>query len=770
MQFLKAIRHHLWILLALSGPLISMAQNLPPSKSSSETSELTRYFIESRPDDIREIYNDFFDAIEVAVQESHRISRFQKIGIIDQGIRALALKRNQQIDRAQISLTESLWRLRLILSKNDSEKRWLFHQNRWAFLLLLQESSSAILDRIPSVEAYSQLLAKWVDSFASNKSDHSRFIKNNFEEITRLMNQSTHERIFKVWVNRENIQTAAIAGLLAAQGACIILSAGVCAATLPATQGLTLKAAISTTQSAMAVTYGTINLVDRYRGEGLRGLTTLGAILDSLIIISGLPGPSKALLMSGYKSLSPQFFRSIATTQYQAGISAGAILSGYGSWQLLKAEKIAQNLQRDGVNTSAAEIRRQGAANLIFGGIALSQSISTAKQWRNGNEVERQLLEASKISNALKRMADRTVSTVAPYREIGRIVTKIYGGANAGKISIGRTLKDFGSVAYSTLFYHAAAVLSVAYPDFNHEKTVKMPALAGNEIALTLNGFDKSDLLYHAFESRHARGAELDHYQEGQNYFYDTFESADDLIAKIAFYGRRGKIKFLRIMAHGIPGKIATRALDIEGSNSAFFDSDFMVKNATEIQAVARLSMARDASIQITSCLVGANLDAPIKVRDFEIQTNAGDFFMKNLGETILINGGYVYSSRRMLLGFDATYGAVGAGFINGGPLRSAAASLGDQEREEVEKALALIDQDAARILADQKILEEKQKKANQSPEDKIEVWKMIRANSTRLVKTYANIWTILDKYGLKIEGPLYGTERSRIDHFEAKN
>jgi hypothetical protein len=759
--------------------------NQPANFELVEKQALIKYVVETNPDAAAKVFTDFIDAVDQSMNEAYRISRQQKLGLIDSGVRKLAIVRNQQIDRARQSIKESLFQLKVQIENKDTESLILFYQTRVDLLFLLQESASAMMERLPSVESYSEVISVWVHSYIENQSEHKKFIRNHFPHIRDVMDQATSERVYKVWVNRENVQLAAVSALLVAQGACIVMSAGICAATLPLTQSLTVKGAITGIQSAASITYGTINLIDRYRAEGAIGLLSLGAVLDTLLIVSALPGPSKALLSNGYHVLSPSVFRAIATTQYQAGMTAGVMLTGYGSWQLLRAEIIAEDLNRQGISTTPEEIRRQGVMNLIFGGSAISQSRQRAEAWKNGSQVEQQLYESSKVSKALARMADRGKTTLLPIKGIkqlgsqagalgsrlGSVGQKLFSGSSSTALSIGQTLKSMFQVGYTALFYHAAAVFSVSLPDFAFDKNIELPNLAEGEISLTLNGFDPSDILYHAFESEHARRRELEKYKLVNQYYYDTFSSADNLFEKIALYGRKGKIKYLRIMAHGIPGKIATRAMDIEGAADAYIDVEYLTENFNEIRDIARLSMAPMATMQITSCLVGANLDEPIEALGETIEKNAGDKFVNTIGHTLFVNGGTLHTSRRIIMALDATYGTVGSLVIDSGPKMSTTTLLDNKMRFEISNVINSLKLDIAAINQKQKFLQMQLDKPAEelSAEEKLNAWVLLKTNADRLISTYSKIWSIVNRYGLKIEGPLFGASRSRIDHFPAE-
>ncbi len=723
-----------------------------------ERRELLRYAIESRPADSLKHTQDFLDALEASLERAHFISREQRLGLLDQGIRGLAVLRNQQIDRSRGLAQESLWRLNSLLSSGNQKRLLQFFEHKADFLRVFNEALEAMVERIPSVDAYAQLTSDWVSDLAAGEA--RSFFRRNHSRYRELLDQSDRERRYKVWVNRQNVETVALSSLLAAQGICIVLSAGVCAATLPGTsalsaKGLTVQAALRGAQSMALITTGSLNLIDRYRAEGYRGLLSLASVLDALLITAALPAPSRQLLMNGYRIFSPAVFRSIASMQYQAGYAAGGILMGYGSWQLLGAEKISHRLNLDGHNISANEIRRQGAMNLFIGFIGTRRSHDLGERWKQGNSVERQVLESAKVSNALQRMGNRLLSTVAPYREASRLVQKIRG---APQIPYSRVFKDAAQLGYSTLVFHAAAVLSVSYPDSQFFKRIEeLPELKEGEIALTLNGFDPDDVLYLAFDSRYSRRMEIDRFIEGTNYFHDTFASNAEFFEKIAHYGQVGKIRYIRIMAHGIPGKIATRALDIEGGGG-FIDAEFLKENLAEVQTIARSSMADDARIIITSCLVGANLEKPMQVRDFEIPEQAGDDFMEALGQSLMVNGGKVYSSRRMLLGFDALYGGIWEKILDSGPLTAANDKVIRNEMAALEKELEQISDEHAKLQEDAETLA--------SPEARARAFRLLRENGKRLYATYRKVWTIIAKYGVNVEGPLFGSDRFRQDDF----
>ncbi|NBT59303.1 hypothetical protein EBT16_11025, partial [bacterium] len=329
--------------------------------------------------------------------------------------------------------------------------------------------------------------------------------------------------------------------------------------------------------------------------------------------------------------------------------------AAFGAYQFAYAEHIAESLRLQGYQSSAAQIRQQALAHFA------EAFLLGLCEWN-------QVAQGGPSSNPLKSISERFRYMVLPheaFKDTFKSLSPILGAPLAG---IAAAVPAAGYVAYDYVLANEALMYFFAGTDFGYfshnQKEQEYPELKDQETAVSFIGFDKADMLYtgaHAMDSHHT---ELKKY--GKRYFIYDFNSPEDLLKKISQHAQaHGPIKYLRIMTHGLPGRLYTQAVAAssngEGDHSelaereGWINEKWLRENASNIQKTAGKSMAPRARVVLFACLVGANLDSELP----GIEKTSGDDFLKALGETLLVNEGLIDSSIRFLMGIDTIYGSL---------------------------------------------------------------------------------------------------------------
>lgn len=585
--------------------------------------------------------------------------------------------------------------------------------------------------------------------------DHDSF-ETAKQRIQQIITEEVDIQQFRLWTRSDVITTGAVSILLAAEAVCTFLTYGICAPTIPLTASLLVRGgnlALKTTRVVVAGN-AAANIVDRYRAEGTHGLMNIGTVIDTLLIFSLFPSPSLQMLNSA--QTIKLFGRSIplsgiavrlAAAQHKATYLLGSIAGVYGAYQLANAEAIVKKMHDRGSEISVDEIRTQGAVNLALG---LLGGLSAYRGYRN-NLKENPAYQAYQSTKA-GALATYKQSILRLYPMTA--LRKLYAGMTAIRsksLWIGSQKIAHGAalLGYQAVVSGVYALLSYTYPDFIMRKNnVPLPELASDEFALLLNGFASNDLLYFAFSSRYANRHETQKYNSEGKLVTDYFNSAEDFVLKIkAAAEKNGKIKYLKIMAHGIPGRIVPVATNITGDQGyQMLDADYLMQNLDWIKEIAQDAFAPDAQIVIISCLVGGNLESDTEHNGIQMESKSGDNFINALGQTLLPNGGSIDSSRRIILGLDGSVGPLWDEFLHG-----------SIKKQDLDRSIQSIATELAAIEAiKQPLFDEK------ATPDMAE---LSRGTATRLIKIWLNVWNYVVKFGVNMEGGLFD-DRHRSDHF----
>lgn len=405
--------------------------------------------------------------------------------------------------------------------------------------------------------------------------------------------------------------------------------------------------------------------------------------------------------------------------QHQAGYAVAGFGIGFGLVQVTMAEALAKDASFNGNGTTVEEVKRQGYANILMGMFGGFNSYIQYKQWAAKSPVFVEMLSETRSAAVWGRMKNNLgqLWIFHPIRDFFRNFEKLATGTRTKAETADRTKKNaekpflekempikspktpsakvhFEGLLHMTgnvarAWYDWALYKALTFYFFTHidsipilgrgyeDESAPLPGLRPGEIALGLTSFKSADLLYGSSRTPYALRRERNAYQLGIDYFEDTFNTPEELLYKLELYGKKyGKIRYLKIRAHGIPGAMATSALNIDASGATgIIDAKWMHANAKEIRAISQVAFAEDIHVRLWSCMVGANPNQIISlgnhpatkdpktglvtpaVNGITLKPGAGDEFVKAFGSLFMHKGGVLDTSRRSILGIDAAFG-----------------------------------------------------------------------------------------------------------------
>jgi hypothetical protein len=287
-------------------------------------------------------------------------------------------------------------------------------------------------------------------------------------------------------------------------------------------------------------------------------------------------------------------------------------------------------------------------------------------------------------------------------------------------------------------------------------KNKPLPNLREGESALLLNGFASNDMLYYAFASEYANRHEIEKYNEPEKKLLggEFFESPEAFFKKIEKFSKtHGRIRYLKIMAHGVPGRIVPVATQdvMDGSSRELLDAEYIRAHREEIKRIAEDSMAPDAQIVIISCLVGGNLSRETSYRGITFEEKSGDHFIQALGDVLLPQGGSIDSSRRIIMGLDGTISPTFRHLIYAGINTP-------QNRYEFENQVS-------ELIKKEK---EFQKQMIFDDREAVSYDAIAMGLGKRMVAMYSQIWALAYKFGYNGDGGFF-KERHRHDDFPSQ-
>ncbi len=673
---------------------------------------------------------------------------------------AFTISLNKLLRASDRTMLECLKHLKSYLETATASQLILFRQWRPYFATVFLRYLEARVERFDTT-------AQWVDLFV--KLDGSMreglqpkaFKRFFISESASILDRETVTGVRRAWVNRETVSVAALAALTAAQGVCVVVTLGFCAATLPATASWSLHAgrfALQAGQATVGIS-SLIQIIDRYRFEGVSGLISVGTLIDALLVISALPSPGlKALASETTVRVFGHTFEMSRVASQMAQFrlrSSQAVLGlgvSYGSWQFVFAKSIAEKLEKKtGHPVDENEIRRQGMVYIMMG---------ILEGFRAKNYKETVLTRSENFQSyraALPSWGEKQIKgfkRFTPSQSFGNIYSGIKTLPSSFWMGARTTLKGTAYLTYQAIAAGTFAMIAYTYPDFIMAKNNKpLPELREGESALLLNGFASNDVLYYAFSSDYANRREQEKYADRVRGAF--FDSREKFLESIRDHARTyGPIRYLKIMAHGVPGRILPVATQdiMSAADRSVIDAAFLESEMASIQAMAQEAFAPEAQIVIVSCLVGGNLENPTDYKEFHFEKDSGDQLINALGRSLLVKGGHIDSSRRIIMGLDGSITPLYRQIMDSSLIspQQQAAFEGELQsilKSEREKMLALNGVDIF---------------SETAPVDSGE---MAETLGHRVFSMYSRIWEIVFKFGINLEGGFFH-ERHRSDSF----
>ena len=547
------------------------------------------------------------------------------------------------------------------------------------------------------------------------------------KELRKLNSKYTSEKIFRLWVNKDNITRAALSALLVTEAIAALPTFGGSLSAMPYTAAA--LAAVSLTAKTVLISNSAANIVDRYNFDGVNGLLNFETAVDALIVVTLLPriplmgnatAPSYSAVQGtlGAKSLAvlsnmAKFSRymmatsgrylnnALAQFQYSSGTLLAWGAGGYGVYQFSFADSIAEDLQSRGININASTIRKRATFNIAMSLLTFAGNKNFIRRnLKQQPAVTEQFMAKNSISNSF--LVNRLKGAVNP---LGA-AKNFYSNSNmAWPIKgLGAASVFSGYVAYDFFVLSEVTLLSYTNTDGRYMNQIfkkdPLPELKEGESALNLVGFDKEDaLLYLGSHAKASHRREMKHFGE-KNFYIEDYDSPEHFLELIEKHAEKhGPIKYLKIMTHGKPGTLYTKqamvgqavatnseednekSLVLDPADQGWINGYWFEKYAKEIKKISKKAFAPDARIVVFACLVGANLDYLSEEEmptendpwyEYDRKLKIGDYFVDQMGDKLLVNGGLINTSTRILVGLDSSYGsAIRTAADNGNLLES---------------------------------------------------------------------------------------------------
>ncbi len=466
------------------------------------------------------------------------------------------------------------------------------------------------------------------------------------------------EGITRAWVNRQNASVVALSVLLAAEAIAIPFTGGGSAAAMPATlSGITTVGVIGA--KTLLVTNSVINIADRTKLQGVKGLANIDTAFDAFMIVSLTPRPmvGAAPAPTFVGRLSQRSLKLVSHVQYSTAAFFGVAAPTYGAYLLWNADSISKSLSREGILVTPSEVRRKGLIQMAVGMIALGQNASYYRQGmaKNGEGFSKEMTGATFTQGSLPRFISQ-FRQIKQLRDTYAANPTWIGGVRTAALGAKLAVMDYLLVTEGLLLSYANLDSNFV----NHaEKVNPLPELRDGETAVVVIGFEPSDyFLYAGAQSRNSNRHEIAKY--GNRLFVYDYQSPEHLLSVLETHAKKnGPVRYLKIATHGRPGKLFTPAVAAspEGAmKEGWIDIDYLRQHEAAIKQRSLTIFARSAQLRLWSCLVGANLDT-----DEGEGVRVGETFVRKLGDTLLVKGGSIDASTRVLMGLDATLGTLGA-------------------------------------------------------------------------------------------------------------
>jgi hypothetical protein len=635
----------------------------------------------------------------------------------------------------------------LLRETNDMAVIEQFFRSAPFLQTLTSTIANAALDHSDAVENYHQIWKRGLSRILAG----SRFM--NTEETAKLnaaLRIERQEGVRQAWVNRHNASVLATSALLIAA---LPITGGGSAAAMPAALSLVGSIGVAGAK-AVLIADSALNIADRTKIQGVKGLANIDTAFDVFMILSLTPRPmiGSAAAPTFLGRMSQAGLRSVAELQYSTAAFLAVAAPSYGAYLIWNAESISASMREEGVIVSASDVRRKGLVNIAKGILAMGVNSAYYRQGvaQNGKAFEEQIQRATFTQGSLPSFVQR-------FRQI-KALQDMYKSNPTWVGALKTTATGAGFLAMDYLLVTEALLLSYANLDSNFiahaEEVHPMPDLKDGETAVVLIGFEQSDyFLYAGAQSKFTNRHEIRKY--GKRLFIYDYESPEDLVAVLQKHTKKhGPVRYLKIATHGRPGRLFTPEVSTspEGAlTGGWIDQEWLTQNEAPLKKKARSIFARDARVRLWSCLVGANLDS-----DAGEGTRVGEDFVNKLGNVLLVKGGSIDASTRVLMGLDATLGTLGD--------HSVRESFRDVASARPSLALpvsSLVDEDSG----------EETWEAGEDPANwnhkMASTLEMGETMARRLVGIFSHWPPVWWSYGVNLEGPFWQSRYLSVDFAE---
>jgi hypothetical protein len=592
--------------------------------------------------------------IKKQIQKSSSLVDRSYLGNLSQVMESLVL-----LDRA---LEGAGNRVRRMTDPEEMERAWL---NRNQLKLISTWALEASLSKSRTVEGWVSVLNRALSHWGQK----GPFLSTSeLHQIHQVFQDQNAENWVRAFINRQMAVVYAHSVLLLGEAISVPFTWGGTAAAMPTTLHA-IVVGLEVAGKTTLILSSSLNIADRYLQDGVKGLVNPSSALDALTIVMMLPrpipGPVDAQTWWG-KALQ-QSRNQAAGWMHEASRMAIVGHAAFGAYQLALAEHIAATLKLQGYQTSVNEVRRQALGHLAQAfllGMVEWQEYQRG-QALGGDSYSQMIASKNPVNVILHRLRNMVFPHKAAaeiYQSLAPVVGAPVAGVAGGAAAAGYLAYDYIVASESLMYFYAGS--DVGYFAHNR-KNQEYPELQPGQSAVTFIGFDEADMLYAGSHAIDSHRVEMEKY--GKNYFIYDYSSREDFLQKLAKHAQtHGPIKYLRIMTHGLPGKlytgdVAAAAVDETSGETemaqreGWIDASWLRKNSERIRKVAGNSLAPEARVVLFACLVGANLDSPLPGLD----PKAGDEFLKALGETLVFQGGLIDASIRFLIGLDTVYGSL---------------------------------------------------------------------------------------------------------------
>lgn len=731
-------------------------KSLFPSSSSESVLALA-------PDQMRSEVYEMAQAIRRVIPQLRKEIE-KSSGVVDRsfiGLTHQSLEAVTEVERALEGLSE---KVRRTTEPSELERIW---NSRHLIKLIASHALEASLTKSRTSLGLSSTLSSGLIRIGQR--DESFLTPEALHKVHELINQQTSESWVRAFINRKMAVVYAQSALLLGEAISVPFTWGASTAAMPAT----LQAIVTGLQLAGRTTLiatSSLNIADKVAQEGLQGIVNPSSALDILTIAMLLPRPipgpvnASSWIGKALQSGNNQF----ASWLQEAGRIAVIGHAAFGAYQLAFAENIATTLRQQGYSATAADIRRQALGHFAQ---AFLLGVVEWSEYRRGQALggthHSEMVASTHPLSILEKRLRYMVFPHQAFLDTFKSLAPVLGTPAAGAISL---LPALQYVAYDYLLASESLMYFYASTDagyFNHiQQRQAYPDLEKGESAVTFIGFDEADLLYAGSHSVDSHRIEREKY--GDRYFIYDFHSREDFLRKLQEHARlHGPIKYLRLMTHGLPGKLYTGDVaaaavdDLNGNQSkaereGWIDSAWLQENKQNLLSFSSWGMAPQARVVFFACLVGANMDTALP----GIEASAGEDFLKAFGETFLLKGGLIDSSIRFLMGIDTIFG----GLLNWSA-REELLKSNDSIRHQPVLPLRLYRSDEENHFV---IDESLRNKVTEALMASAKTDGLLAADSTEMLKYSAErMWNMLTqlhklgyRYGIQLEGPWWSTPR----------